>query len=855
MLDSKYKKNTDPSTDHEIEYPDLFFRSLFEGNPDITFYMDVNGVIVLPNKRFSECFGYINDEIILNKFEKFLTEKEVPSYKETFKKVMSGKKQYINTTLTHKNGTQIECQLALMPARSAGQIIGAFGLLQDLTNKNRLQKSLIESELIFKSLADEASFGIFILQCDKLIYGNPNFYASVGPNFTDGTCFLNTLHPDDQSTTQLIMDELTVGGAGKDVPLRVIKEDGTHYYECHMKKIIYQNQLTIVGSVQDVTKYKKAQSLTKFLANHDELTGLPNSRFFREKLEQEMVISNTLGQKLAVMYLDLDRFKYINDTLSHLVGDELLKQFATKLTKILGPHQLAARIGADEFLVLCPNVFDHTVISQAEAIINAFDHPFIISNYRLQISLSIGISIYPDNGDHSATLIKHADSALHKAKGKKNSKYQRYTSTMDIVGYKRFTLEADLQNWLELNQFELYYQPKVDIGTKRIIGAEALIRWNHPKWGLVSPAEFIPLAEEVGIMRKIDQWIEHTACFQNKAWQDDGLPAIPISINLSANRFLDHDLTVDLLDVLEQAHLDPKYLEVEIVETSLLENEKTIFTIIDSLRRKGIKINLDDFGTGYSSLSYLKRFKGRIDTLKIDKSFIDALDDTTDESSKYITQSIIELAHYLNMNVVAEGVETQEQLQLLQDYHCNIIQGYFFSKPVPAATFAKLLRKEKEGAPAVPVSRNRGVYENRRKHFRVDLNYPLGAMITLVQFHGQHVKLGNTRILIENIGSGGLRFLSDLRFGIDSSLVLKIETTILGEKITLLGSIVWVNELKSEVFQYGFKLLIEEKERTIFSQLLNKLAMLLRENPMPPDCDFVTTGKYEFFAKQIESHS
>lgn len=849
MFDNRSKNNADPSTDHAIEYPDLFFRSLFDGNPDIAFYMDVNGVIVLPNKHFSECLDYTNDEIILNKFDTFLPDKEALSYKEVLKNVMIGKNQYINTVLIHKNGNQINCQLTLMPARSQDHIIGAFGLVQDLTNKNLLKKSLIESELKFKSLADEASFGIFIFHGNQLIYGNPKFHTIIGPHSINFQGLLDALHPDDHSTIQSNINELTVGKVGKDIPFRAIKEDGTHYYECHVKKIMYQNQVTIVGSVQDVTKFKKAQSLTKFLADHDELTGLPNSRLFREKLEQKIVVSKTLNQKLAVMYLDLDQFKYINDTLGHPIGDELLKQFANKLTKILNHHQISARIGADEFLVLCPNVFQHTVIKQAEKIINAFDAPFIVKNYQLPISFSIGISIFPNDGEDSTTLIKHADSALHRTKEDKHNKYQIYTHTMDIVGYKRFTLASDLQNSLELNQFELYYQPKIDIATQHIIGAEALIRWDHPKWGLVSPTEFIALAEEIGMMRKIDRWIEQTACLQNKAWQDDGLPAIPISINLSANRFLESDLTADLLGVLGQTHLDPKYLDVEIVEMSLLENEKTVFTILDSLRQKGIGINLDDFGTGYSSLSYLKRFKGRIDTLKIDKSFIDALSDTDDESSKYIIKSIIELAHHLKMNVVAEGVETHEQLQLLHDFHCNVIQGYLFSKPVPADTFAELLQKEKVKAPVVPVSRKHEVYENRRKYFRMDLDYPLSGMITLDQFHGQNVKLGNTRILIENIGSGGLRLLSDLRFGIDSSLILKIETTILGEKITLLGSVVWVKELKSEVFQYGFKFNIDENKRMILSQLLNKFALLLRENPMPPDCDFVTTDKYGLFAK------
>ena len=266
---------------------------------------------------------------------------------------------------------------------------------------------------------------------------------------------------------------------------------------------------------------------------------------------------------------------------------------------------------------------------------------------------------------------------------------------MDIEAYKIFTLESDLRKALELNQLELYYQPKICATTNQIIGAEALIRWNHPDWGIVSPDEFISLAEETGKIIKMGKWIKYTACTQNKAWQDAGLPAIPVSINLSAHRFLEKDLLNNIKEVLKNTKLDPKYLEIEILETSLLENEKVVFSILDELRKIGIRTTLDDFGTGYSSLSYLKGFKGRIDTLKIDRTFISDLSRTDLDNSNYITKTIIQLAQHLKMEVVAEGVETVEQLEILKEYKCNIIQGYLFSKPVPADEFATLLKKGK----------------------------------------------------------------------------------------------------------------------------------------------------------------
>ena len=337
-------------------------------------------------------------------------------------------------------------------------------------------------------------------------------------------------------------------------------------------------------------------------------------------------------------------------------------------------------------------------------------------NFSLQQALVS--AFFQMMGKTSETIMKHADSALYKAKDKGKNTYQIYTPSMDVEAYQIFTLESDLRKALELNQLELYYQPKICAITNQIIGAEALIRWNHPEWGIVSPGEFIPIAEETGMILEIGKWIKKTACFQIKAWQDAGLPVIPVSINLSAHRFLEKDLLVNLKETLAETKLDPKYLEVEITETSLLENEKVVFSVLDEIRNIGIRISLDDFGTGYSSLSYLKRFKGRIDTLKIDRSFINDLSRTDVEDSNFITKTIIELAQHLNMDVVAEGVETVEQLEILKEYNCNTIQGYLFSKPVPAEEFAALLRNGKIETPAVSNADENMVIEDRRKFLR-----------------------------------------------------------------------------------------------------------------------------------------
>ena len=382
-----------------------------------------------------------------------------------------------------------------------------------------MEVELNQTELKFKSIVEGAFIGVFIIeQNGQISYGNPKFYQILGSEVTEKLNIWDYIHPDDQPSQKSIFDHLINGEDGVDHSFRMIRKDGVLIdIEAHSKKVYLQNiRPTIIGTLQDVTKRKKAEDLNKYLAYHDPLTDLPNRRLFQEKLEQALVISKTLQQKLAVMYLDLDRFKYVNDTLGHPVGDKLLKQISTRLKEILGKNDLLARLGGDEFAILLPNVLNiNQIIECSKEIIKSLEDPFFIQNYELFITASIGISIFPNDGEDSETIIMHADSALYKAKDKGKNTYQIYTPSMDVETYKIFTLESDLRKALELNQFELYYQPKICATTNQIVGAEALIRWNHPEWGMVSPGEFIPLAEETGIILEIGKWIKAHDMYPN----------------------------------------------------------------------------------------------------------------------------------------------------------------------------------------------------------------------------------------------------------------------------------------------------------------------------------------------------
>lgn len=793
--------------------------------------LDIEGKLITFNQAFSQQFGYEEDDFRQPFFDVFL-KNDLGEVAFFLKRASEGMKQEFDAVGLSKNGATIDVQVKLIPIRNKVNTV-IYAIIKDMTEAKandstkikEMEAKLNLTELKFKSIVEQAFIGVFILEYDgKISYGNPKFYEILGAALDEDINIWDYIHSADRSAQKSTWDQLINKEEGIDHPFRMIRKDGRQIdIEAHSKKVYLENDRpTIVGTIQDVTERKKAADLNKYLAYHDPLTSLPNRRLFIEELEKNIVISNTLQQKLAIMYLDLDRFKFINDTLGHSMGDKLLKKVSKRLKNNLRKNDVLARLGGDEFAVLLPNIYLHQIKEYALSLIKALEAPFLIKNYELFITTSIGISIYPNDGLDAEALMKNADSSLYKAKESGRNNYQIYSPSMNAETYKIFTLESDLRKALELQQFELYYQPKICTTTYRIKGAEALIRWNHPEWGVVSPTEFIPLAEETGLILEMGKWVKETACLQNKAWQEAGLRPLPISINLSAHRFLKKDLLDNLRNILTNTGLDPKFIELEITETSLLENEKAVFTILDELRSIGLKINLDDFGTGYSSLSYLKRFKGRIDTLKIDRSFTNDLCKEDKNSSNFITKAIIELAQHLDMDVIVEGVETIEQLELIKKYNCGTVQGYLFSKPVPAEEFAALLQKEK----IVPITATNLSKNDQRAPSRLVLNNPLSASITLVKVHGRDVELGRTEIVIESIGFEGLQFLSNIKFTVHREIILECETNILGKMIKLYGAIVWMNEEQSGTYRYELEFTKAENEPMLLTELVDELTSL-----------------------------
>ncbi|MBW4614329.1 MAG: EAL domain-containing protein [Desmonostoc vinosum HA7617-LM4] len=458
--------------------------------------------------------------------------------------------------------------------------------------------------------------------------------------------------------------------------------------QCFEGKIIGR-----VWSFHDVTAYKYAEAKIRYQASHDSLTNLPNRLLFNEQLAESLTQACQSGKNLAVCFLDLDRFKTINNTLGHVVGDQLLQNVAQRLTTCLRSGDAIARWGGDEFILILHEISDAKDAAYIqERILAAFKTGFNIENHCLHISASVGVALYPIHGEDAETLVKHADAALYRVKLQGRNNYQVYNSAINSHTSELLILENSLHYALERQEFEVYYQPQVKTSTGEIPTMEALLRWQHPELGLIPPEKFIPLAEETGLIVPIGEWVLRTACAQNKAWQETfGLSSLSVAVNLSVRQFKQPDLVNMVAQILSETKLKPHYLELEITESVAMQNIALTKAILSELCNLGVSLSIDDFGTGYCSLSYLKNFP--IHSLKIDRSFVRDL--TSDTNDAAITTAIIALAHGLNLAVVAEGVETEEQRNLLRVIECELMQGHLFSHPVSAEDASILLRKWK----------------------------------------------------------------------------------------------------------------------------------------------------------------
>lgn len=699
MLDvTEIKRTAQDLYDSEERY-----RTFIQNSVEIIYFFDLHTDRVLEgNPAFRKILGYSAEEVTTLRLYDFV-EHDKESIRAFSERILEtgggftlGERKW-----RAKDGTPKDVRVTVGSFKQKERVIG-FAIARDMTDAKLMAQSLSDSEVRYQALIENSMEAIYLYdpETKQLLDANPAFLNLLGyarEDIGSVSMYDFILHPPD-----------TIGSFTQDFPpgktgaimigeRTWVGKNGVQRQMDVTAGRMYQGGKAIGFTVaRDITEQKRAQERLTYLAHYDELTGLPNRTLFNENLHQVLVESQRRQRLAAVMFLDLDRFKTINDTLGHETGDTLLKAVAERLRRSVRRGDVIARLGGDEFTIALADVAQSDDVALvAKKVLESFAYPFHIGGRDLFVTTSIGVALYPQHHEQVDGLLKSADAAMYRAKDLGRNNYQFFTKELNAQASERLALETHLRRALDRNEFLLHYQPQVDLSSGEVVGVEALIRWQNPELGLVSPTDFIPLAEETGLIVPIGEWVLRTACSQNKAWQGAGLPALRMSVNLSARQFREKNIVDTVRQILNQTGLAPKYLELELTE-SLLQNVDTAEVVLKELHSLGVHLSVDDFGTGYSSLNYLKRFP--IDNLKIDRSFVrDVINDPDDAA---ITDAIITMAHTLGIYVVAEGVETREQLAFLHQHRCDLVQGYYFSKPLPAEAFVELLRSGRKLMPS-----------------------------------------------------------------------------------------------------------------------------------------------------------
>lgn len=659
---------------------------------------NTEGIVQFVNPAFTQITGYGAEEAVGKNLRDFnlghLTKQFYGNIRSGIRKTGQWQGEVRSY---HKSGEEYSMWLTVSAIRNdAGAITHYVSVFTDISELKRMETQL---HLVSKVIENTME-GVMIADIHGSIQlVNPAFtvITGYGPDEVLGKNprILNSGRHDAEFFVNMWASIHETGQWQGEIWNR--RKDGEIYPEwLHISAIRDENgKITHYAAVfSDISERKRYEDRLAYQAYYDVLTGLPNRALLKDRLEHELDYAKRKKRMLAVLFIDIDRFKSINDSLGPAFGDRLLRAIAERLKSCVHESDTVARLSGDEFALLLTGInSEKDVVKGVLALNEAFRHPLPVDGYDFFITTSIGISLYPTDGSDMETLIKNADTAMYRSKEQGGNQYQFYLPEMNAKAAERLELETDLRRALERNEMVLYYQPKVDLQSGRIAGMEALIRWQHPERGMVSPAKFISLAEETGLIIPIGEWALRTACRQNKVWQTAGFPAVRVAVNLSARQFQQEDLVQTVERVLRETDLDPNDLELEITESVAMQDVERASSTLKKLKNLGVRISIDDFGLGYSSLGYLKKFP--IDTLKIDQSFV--RDIATDSYNAAIVTAVITLARSLNLKVVAEGVESREQQLFLQALQCDEMQGYLFSRPVPASSFEKLLAETGQG--------------------------------------------------------------------------------------------------------------------------------------------------------------
>jgi diguanylate cyclase (GGDEF)-like protein/PAS domain S-box-containing protein len=664
------------------------------------FEADFTGKFTFVNDAECNNLGYTREEMLGMDNRKYADEKNAKAIYRLFAEVYKTGvpvKAY-DFELIKKDGTKSYNEISVSLIRnSKGEPIGFRGIARDITERKQMEEALRQSEERYRTIIEEMEEWYF----ETDLAGNITFFNDVFANVLGysqkeltGLNFRSFVKKEESdSVFRLFNQVFKTGQPTKNFPYEFISTDGTvtsAEFSIFPKRDKEGKVCGFRGVGHDITARKRMEEEIQYQATHDALTGLPNRLMFSQLLNHAIQSARRYTRQFAVLFIDLDRFKIINDTLGHEAGDQLLQEIAVRLKQTLRTVDVVARLGGDEFVILIEELSDLIQVETvAGKILSAVIKPVNLMNEECRVTASIGISVFPKDAEDEQSLLKNADIAMYLAKEEGKNNYQFYSEDIQSKSIERLSIETNLRFALERNELSLHYQAKVDFKTNVITGVEALLRWQNPYLGSVTPTQFIPVAEESGLIIPIGRWVMRTACAQNVAWQQQGLPAVCMAVNLSLRQLTDDNLIDDIRTALNDSGMAPNLLELEITESMVMHNPTRMIAVLAKIKNLGVRLAIDDFGTGYSSLAQIKHF--HVDTLKVDRSFIRNI--PKDSEDKAITEAIIALGKPLSFIVVAEGVETVDQLDFLREHSCDEMQGHYFSKPIAPEQFADLLRE------------------------------------------------------------------------------------------------------------------------------------------------------------------
>ena len=670
------------------------YRMLLDGVHDYAiFLLDPGGRVVSWNAGAERMKGYTAGEIIGQNFSCFFSPEDIKRGRpeEVLGMTAASGRHEEHGIRVRKDGSQFLASATLTALRDAdGSLRGFSEISRDLSESE-------ESEARYRGLLEAAPDAMVVVNQDgEIVLLNVQAEKQFGYRRDElvGQKVKNIIP--EGFAERLIADALRSAEdalaqqIGMGIELNGRRKDGSEFpIEIMLSPLEGAEGILVTAAIRDITTRKKADALMIHSSEHDFLTGLPNRMLLNDRVNQAILLALRHRRRVAVLFLDLDGFKHINDSLGHPTGDKLLQSVGKRLVDCVRGSDTVSRQGGDEFVVLLSEEEDSEDASiAARRMLRVVAEAHFIDQHDLHVTCSVGISLYPDDGLNAETLIKNADTAMYQAKENGRQTYQYFKPAMNVRAVERQSIEEGLRRALERQEFVVHYQPKINLKTGRITGAEALLRWTHPIRGAVSPAQFIPVAEDCGLILPIGTWVLRQACQQARAWVDAGLPLGTMAVNISAMQLRSENFLEGVFAILQDTRLDPRLLELELTESVLMKHAESTASILTALRDRGVQVAVDDFGTGYSSLSYLRKFP--IDALKIDQSFVGQITTVPDET--IIVKAVIGLGRSLKLRVIAEGVETQEQLAFLQAHQCDEAQGYYFSRPVLPQQFAKLLK-------------------------------------------------------------------------------------------------------------------------------------------------------------------